>query len=181
MAIPNPIDFDPYEELTDTQMNQLIENDVALADGTALATNSVAARTLAADAISLGYTAITSNFTTTSGTATQVTDLTSTVTIPAGARAVEITVYVSRVFTAAGGGIVVTLWDGTVGSGTQLQAARFDPSNINLGVPITLVARVTPSAGSKTYNVGLNNTSGGNNATLVAAATTPAFILVKAI
>lgn len=144
---------------------------------TALANNAVQASQLATNAITLGYAQITTNFPLTSAqtTPTQVTGLTATVTIPSGGRRIRITGFVGAV-TLAGGLGVLTIWDGTVNSGTQL-----NQSNVNTsGSYGTVYAVVSPSAGSKTYNIGIAN-SGANNTTVGAATTQPAFILVEAI
>lgn len=138
--------------------------------------NAVTASKLATNAITLGYTPITSNFTLSSSqtTPTQVTGLSVTVTIPAGGRRIRITAFTSSLSPAAGVA-VMTIWDGVVNSGTLMSQANSSSNNGAVAVAIA-----TPSAGSKTYNVGLNN-SGANNATVGAAATAPAFILVEAI
>lgn len=150
--------------------------------GTAqIATNGVSASNLATNAITLGYAQITSDQTSTSGGGSQVTGLTTTVTIPSGGRKVKITAYCGHLFnTTAGDQAIMQIWDGTVGSGTQLTQAEITVAYNNLGVSATAIAVVTPAPGSKTYNVGLSNASGGT-ATLSATATMPAFILVETI
>lgn len=145
---------------------------------TQIATNGIAASNLATTAITLGYAQITSNFNLTSAqtTPTQVTGLTSTVTIPAGGRKVKISFTCVGLLTLASGVGLVTIWDGTVNSGTQLMQLNNAAAN-NM---ITGFVVVTPGAGSKTYNIGLAN-SGTNNTSIGAAATYPAQILVEAI
>jgi len=150
---------------------------------TALATNAVQGNQLATSAITLGYAQITAAFSTTSATAVLVTGLTATVTIPSGSRKIKVTVY-SRLLSSSAVNATVTasLWDGTVGSGTQIadfvnQQLETTGNPINFGM--TMIAVVTPSAGSKTYNVGLQTTSGTAN--IYALSTSPAFILVEAI
>jgi len=88
---------------------------------TALATNAVQGNQLATSAITLGYAQITAAFSTTSATAVLVTGLTATVTIPSGSRKIKVTVY-SRLLSSSAVNATVTasLWDGTVGSGTQI-------------------------------------------------------------
>ena len=139
-----------------------------------LASNAVTADKLATSAITLGYAQITSNFSTASTSDVQVTGLTVSVTIPAGGRKVKITVY-SVYVTNGANTPVVTLWDGTVGSGTLIQ--QFN--GVTAGGGMCMQAVVTPSAGAKTYNVGMYTPSG--TATLNAVANNPAFILVEAI
>jgi hypothetical protein len=147
----------------------------------AIQTNAVSAAELATNAITLGYASTTSNFTIASGTATQVTGLTATVTIPAGGRKIKITAFARSIYnTSAAHVSFMSIWDGTVNSGTELAQSQYvDVSGSTGGVAIA-IAVVTPSAGSKTYNVGLNS-DGTGTAGLQAASTYPAFILVEAI
>jgi hypothetical protein len=149
-----------------------------------MAQGSVDAAQLKATAITLGYTQITGNLTTNSATAVQATGLTASVTIPPGGRKIKITVYVGEVSdTGANGGVGISIWDGVVGSGTQLNATRrFAAStSANAITGAICMAVVTPSAGAKTYNVGFLEIGGAGNATLTASSTEPAFILVEAI
>lgn len=151
-----------------------------VADGTVVVSTdqgTVGSALLSTSAITLGFASITSNFalTTSETTPTQVTGLTAAVTIPAGSRKVEISAFCSSVTLAAGVG-VLTIWDGTVGSGTQIGQGNI-ASSLGLGF---VSAVVTPAAGAKTYNIGISN-SGLNDTTVGAAATQPAYILVKAI
>jgi hypothetical protein len=46
---------------------------------------------------------------------------------------------------------------------------------------MTVIAVVTPSSGSKTYNVGIATNNASDPVSLDAAATAPAFILVEVI
>ena len=67
-----------------------------------------------------------------------------------------------------------------MGSGTQLQAwQQLSGATGNTGTGVTLMIVVSPSAGSKTYNVGLSASAGTAN--MEAGATYPAFILVEAV
>lgn len=126
----------------------------------------------------LGYAQITTSFTTTSTTAAQVTGLTITVTIPAGGRKIKITAFTRDLFnTGNTSSVFMSIWDGTVGSGTQLNATiGFANGGASAGIAMAVV---TPAAGSKTYNIGLN-TAGSGTAQIEAGATFPAFILVEA-
>lgn len=140
--------------------------------------NVVTAPMLATSAIKLGYAQITSSATTTSATAAQVSTLTAAVTIPAGGRGVKITAFAQSLTNTGSNFVGLSIWDGTVGSGTQLAESGGSITSAT-GIPGIAIAFVTPSAGAKTYNVGLR-TSGGT-ATLAAGATYPAFILVEMI
>lgn len=146
-----------------------------------VADNAITAPKLATDAITLGYAENTAGFSTSSTTPVQVTDLTTTVTIPSGGRKVKITVWAGGVFNSvAATNAVLSLWDGTVGSGTKLAESYATSGTASAIVPCSVVAIVTPSAGSKTYNVGFARDN-GVTATLRATSTSKAFILVEVI
>lgn len=151
--------------------------------GSKLAGNAVTADKLATNAITIGFAQITSTVTTTSnGTPVQATGLTVTVTIPSGGRKVEISVFVPRAqHNSAGNYFVGSIWDGTVGSGTQLvDSALYQATSANTGGGFYLTTVVTPAAGSKTYNFGFNGTS-ANTTSIAVSATSPAYILAKVI
>lgn len=157
----------------------------AIANGTIgstqIATNGVAAANLATNAITLGYAQITGNFTTASGTAVQVTGLTITVTIPSGGRRIKITGFARDIYnTSAAHPSYLSVWDGTVGSGAELAMGQYVDVAGSTGGLGMAIAVVSPAAGSKTYNIGLN-TDGTGTAGLQAASTYPAFILVECI
>lgn len=151
---------------------------------TAFANNAITAPLLATDAITLGYAQITTTFSTASTSSVLVTGLTTTVTIPAGGRRVKITAFARALYTGSASTsaqCIMTIWDGTVGSGTQL-SETFTNSNgsANSGNGGVAIAVVSPSAGSKTYNVGFAAGVTGT-ANLQAGSAFPAFILVEAI
>lgn len=149
-----------------------------IATGT-IVQNGVGASQLAATAITLGYVQIVTNFTTTSTTVVQVTGLTTTVTIPAGGRYIKITSYIGNPYNATtGDGYELSLWDGVVGTGTQLNIAT-NENGLGDAHFIHCMAVVKPS-GSKTYNVGLRCITGGTLNTQ-SSSTSPSFILVEAI
>lgn len=156
----------------------ITDGGIATAD---LADGAVGGSKLATSAITLGYAQITSNFSTTSATPVQVTSLTSTVTIPSGGRRIKITAFTGQLSNTAGNNTgELSIWDGTVGSGTRLQFGDITAGGAgNTGSPCIIIAVVTPAAGSKTYNVGALATAG--TTTVAAVATGPAFILVEAI
>lgn len=184
MSLPNPaMDFTAFDVLTADQLDDLVENDQALAAGTGLNTNAVPGAALATNAIKLGYSQITSNFDTVSTSPVLVTGLSSTVTIPAGGRSLEITVFSYFVQNNVALHLsLVSLWDGTVGSGTQIGGANIYAINNSTGSSVCMVTHVNaPAAGSKTYNVGFASDSGAATARINAAASAPAFILVKLI
>lgn len=127
--------------------------------------------------MTLGYAQITSTFSTTSSTQVLATGLSITVNIPPGAR-VKVTAFCSDLNGGTGSGPVafMGIWDGAVGSGTQRSTARSPayPSSS----PATLMAVFYPTAGSHTFNVGLNQAFGGT-ANISASAIAPAFIMAE--
>lgn len=145
----------------------------------AIQANTISANNISSSAITLGYVQTTSNFVTANTSATQVTGVTLTVTIPSGSRYIKITGYVAA-FTNTGAGVgTLTIWDGVVGAGTQL--GQFNMAS-NASAPNeggVVMAVVQPAAGSKTYNLGFH--VAGGTGTLNNAATNPTFLLVEAI
>lgn len=146
-------------------------------------TNAISAAALATTAITIGFASVTASQTgITAASATQVTGLTATVTIPAGSRRIEIEACLPQVQITAGAAAstFISLWDGTVGSGTQLQEYAFTSAgNTYLG-GLTVKAYPTPAAGSKTYNVGVrvNNSA---TSSLTMSAQVPGILIVKVI
>lgn len=125
----------------------------------------------------LGIAQATSNFSTTSSTAVQVTGLSVTVTVPTGGRRIKITAYIRDLSNSSSSGYaILSIWDGAVGTGTLLNEGQI----LNATTPVTAIAVVNPSAGSKTYNIGLKIAVTGTG--LIEAATTaPAIILVELV
>lgn len=183
----------PFDILTAQELNEDVANIESLATGTgigdgaigtaAIANNGVTAAKLATNAITLGYAQITSNYSTSSTSASNaVTGLSTTVTIPSGGRRVRVTAYCpSLLVTTLANYAILTIWDGTVGSGTLIGRGVVGSLSTNAELPVMASAISTPSAGSKTYNVGLYNASSATNVQINAAATYPAYILVEAI
>lgn len=145
----------------------------------AITDGSVTASKIATNAITLGYAQITSNFVTSSTTAVQIPGLSVNVTIPAGGRRIKITGYVGVSFNSNISTVTYSLWDGTVGSGTQIQLSQNLHAIAGNRLAINMVAVVSPSAGSKTYNLALTPDTGTETVTV--NTTFPAFILVEAI
>ena len=155
-----------------------------IADGTIvttdISTNGVGASNIATNALTLGYTEITSNFNTTSVTPVQVTGLTVNVTVPAGGRRLKITAYAPGLYVnSPTAPATMSIWQGTVGSGVQ-KTRTFGPgANGGSASGATAIASYVLAAGSYTFNVGV--AAGAGTATVEAAATYPAFILVELI
>ena len=131
----------------------------------------------------LGYRQVLSSQTTTSATQAQVTGVSVPVIVPTG-RKIRITAYVGKpanATSAAQGGSVFGIWDGTVASGTELNNATSSYSAAaagNQGVPHIVEAITTPTSASKTYNLGFAIFSSGNTNTN-AASNRPVYLKVE--
>lgn len=146
---------------------------------TALSTNAVQANQLATNSVTLGYSQITANLTGLSSTSpSQLSGLTTTVTIPTGNRRIEVLAFIPWITSSTTIITDITLWDGTVGSGTKISQATSQCSATQLS-PSFISAIITPSSGSKTYNVGYDVNTG--NITVNAGTTFPAYIIVRAL
>ena len=145
-----------------------------------IADGAIGATKLSATAITLGYAQIITQFSTSSTTDVQVPGLSATVMIPPGGRSARITVYAGIVNSNndAGQTNALTIWDGTVGGGTQLNIGRVYGGNISMN-SMFVQAITAPSAGTHTYNVGMR--VDGSQGNIFAEPTQPAFILVELI
>lgn len=153
----------------------------ALVDGTGLADGAITAEKIATGAILLGGPVYrTSDFSTSNTTATQVTDLSITVTIPAGGRRVEVQLDAPLIYNTTTNYAEVSLWRGTVGSGTLLGVWAHRSALANYGAGCCLSRIDTPSAGSVTYNVGLR-ANGGGTATIAGSFSGGAEFKVKLV
>lgn len=179
------------EQPTTAKWNKLWSNDASFNDGTGIGDNAILQRHLSSNivgldeiatgAILLGYdTKTDGSFTTSSATAVQVTGLGVTVTIPSGSKIIEVVASGGNHFNAAGTANYheMSIWDGTVGSGTQIGSDQFNDSSSGGQSPAYARAIVTPAAGSKTYNVGLK--TNGGTAGIEYSATRPGIISVYA-
>lgn len=171
------------EQPSAAKWNILGTNDASFNNGTGIGNNAIAAASLATNAITLGYASITtSDFNTASVTPVLITGLSVAVTIPAGGRKVKITGFTTAFYIDSSNRADLSIWDGTVGSGTQLSKAYSHQSiggGTNSGI---VIAVVTPSAGSKTYSLGLAAGSGAGTAHIqTEGANSPGFILVETI
>ena len=72
----------------------------------------------------------------------------------------------------------LSIWDGTVGSGTQLTEAFMTTAAINQGSYVQATWVGTLSAGTHTINAGLR-TVGSGNTTINAGSTTPAYLSIE--
>lgn len=177
LTTPANADYVPIVQASSSTTKYILLSDF-MKIATAIPNNTITAPMLATNAIALGYAQTLTSFATASTTVVQVTGLSASVTIPAGGRRVEIMVFAPYLSnTISGSAHTLSLWDGTVGSGTQLQQQVATMPAAGGTVPAFLTWSGTPAAGAKTYNVGLLVNSG--TGTLTVASTSPGFILVK--
>ena len=128
----------------------------------------------------LGHTLLCNSFSTAATSPTQISGLSVSVTIPAGGAKVKITIYTMYVLnTTATAGNNITLWDGTVGSGTQLTLQGVTTPINSSATPLTAQWVGTVPAGSKTYNAAIHTNTGTTS--FYGAADSPGFILVELI
>lgn len=125
----------------------------------------------------LGYRQRITNVNIANTTATQINELSSQVIVPAD-RKVKVSAHYAGADSNSGGlDETLTIWDGTVGSGTLLTSGRVSHAGTGFGTSQTLMQPVTLSAGSHTINVGFHvNTSQSN---IVAASTGPFYVMVE--
>lgn len=128
----------------------------------------------------LGHTLLCNSFSTAATSPTQISGLSVSVTIPAGGAKVKITIYTMYVLnTTATAANNITLWDGTVGSGTQLTLQGVTTPINGSATPLTAQWVGTVPAGSKTYNAAIHTNTGTTS--FYGAADSPGFILVELI
>lgn len=128
----------------------------------------------------LGHTLLCNSFSTAATSPTQISGLSVSVTIPAGGAKVKITIYTMYVLnTTASAANNITLWDGTVGSGTQLTLQGVTTPINGSATPLTAQWVGTVPAGSKTYNAAIHTNTGTTS--FYGAADSPGFILVELI
>jgi len=160
-----------------------------LQDGTNLDDGSIATAKIADDAVTaaklgnnailLDYAEITTSFTTTTvNSYVDVTNLTVTVTVPDVGRKVKITGFaVKRTSSAVAG----TFLDFTIREGsTVLNSSSVQLSTSGYNAPAQVMWIGTPTAGSHTYKISIQQTAAGTY-TLGADTTLPAFILCELI
>jgi len=175
------------EQPTAAKWNQLGTNDAGFKDGTNIDDNAILQRHLSdnivgvnevkAGAILLGSASRTSNFATTSSTFTDVTSITSTVTVPSGGRDVKVSFEADRwACSSTGVGVYAALlYDGAI-IGTYTLTAH---NTANGAIPLCFFAKHTPSAGSHTYKLQIK--TDGGTLTITASATSPSILLVEAL
>ena len=123
--------------------------------------------TLATNAILLGSNSIPSSATSSGTSNTEVTGLSTTVTVPAGGRKVMILLSGSCSNTSSGANTAIMLWKTTVG-GTPLASQLFTTGGANYIGAVNIVYVDSPSAGSVIYKVSVG--AGVGTATLFGTA-----------
>ena len=177
MSLPNPgMDFTALDPLTAAEMDDIVENIEALADGSGLDDGAIGNTKLSDSAILLGFVNATSNFgTANTASATQISTLTETVTIPAGGRSVEITATFSTVSNATSsvrGTVIEIRANGTAICGSV---------NRGIGIGTHLSVIHTPSAGSVTYTATYTKETASDATTFGASATNPMQLSIKLV
>lgn len=136
---------------------------------------------LSTSAILLGKASVTTTGTTSSvgsGAVAMTGSPTLTVTVPAGGRSVELMVMLSGYSVGNSGEWDLELWNGTVGSGTQLTYSRVTLGSAGVAENTLLVPFIhTPSAGSITYNIGVAFQGGGTSFITTAPSSTQPFLI----
>lgn len=170
---------DPHDgELVSGMIYQIMYDgtDFVLVSPSAL----IPAERIATDAITLGTPGkVTSSFTTTTATAfVDVTNLFTTVTVPAGGRGIEITGFASAIRTSAIAGTALSLaiYEGA----TQIASCDMTEPVSGYNMPAFVYANFVPSAGVHTYKIAVFQGAAGT-LTVPAGITSPAYIVAKMV
>jgi hypothetical protein len=139
---------------------------------------AVTAAKLATGALYLGSASITANFVSGTTVTTDVTGLSTTVTVPAGGRRVRIWVQANVYNTAGADTVSLFIVDST--ASTTLATLKLKTAAINIVHVLAGFALHVPAAGSRTYKVQIGG-SGSNGPAVEASATQPAYIAVEAV
>lgn len=125
----------------------------------------------------LGSALLMNNATATAGD-TVVSGLKIPVTIPTN-RSIKITFNAYKISSSSAvTNTDVAVWDGVVGSGTQIAETNCTSAGSNYGAGVTIILPLKPSSSSKTYYVGLSNIGGGTS-TISASVTQPCIFMVE--
>lgn len=127
----------------------------------------------------LNYAQITASITgLTSASAVQLTGLSCPVIVKATGRRVEVELFIPDTTNSSSAQHNVSLWLGTVGSGTQIaQANAKNRTAGDLTGFMVCKAQLTATLGLNTFNAGIAVSTGSGN--VIAASTNPAFLTVK--
>lgn len=172
------------EQPTAAKWNQLGANDAGFRDGSnfALGNNVIPANALATNAILLGYADTASAQGSIVGTETDLTNLTTTVTVPAGGRAVKLTASLWPSTTAAGDVVRCYFKEGSTYLGFHTFKLPDATAGFNQSFSIYVPA---PSAGSHTYKLTMHRQSGSgtitSNAGAISASNTKPFLMAELV
>jgi hypothetical protein len=125
----------------------------------------------------VGYAQIASNAATASSTAVQVPGLSTAVLVPAGGRSYKLTAWCAQLSGNTAANLSLVIYDGVVGSGTQLSLSQNIIPASNTALSAVASAIITPSAGLHTFNVGTYTSAG--TLTMAAGTAWPAYIHVE--
>lgn len=127
----------------------------------------------------LGYRQILANFATSSTSDVQITGLSCPVIVPTN-RKVIVSVGGRDVYSSTTNGACVTsIWDGVVGSGTQIATSATIASAATTPIPVMASVVKTPTTASKTYNASARTGNGASAYNIEVTSTEPAFIQVE--
>ncbi len=127
----------------------------------------------------LGSYSTTSGYSTANSGQTQATNYTVTVTIPSGYTKVRVSFTAQSFYSSnAGSQANIAIWRGVVGSGTQIAGSIINAPGSNYQADGTFWGLDTPTAGSVTYNIGVNG-DGTHSGVIGASSGYPAVILVE--
>lgn len=147
-----------------------------LSDAVANNNNWVTGNMLATSAILLGNTLSTSLSQTFSTSLTDLTGMTTTVTVPSGGRSIEIVAKVTINNATTNDVITVSIRE----SSTTLQTYSYNTVSNGRDIDIFFSHFISaPSSGSHTYKLSGQTTTGTGNCTYKGASTAPAMIVVK--
>ena len=130
-------------------------------------------------------TPITTSATNTATSAAQVTGLTLTPpTMGSLVQYVRVNLTGDSVSNSGANNVIITLWLGTVGTGTQLastsataQSGALAPLDVHWMIPATSTYGLAPGS-SYTFNIGMHGSGAGTN-TMTAASTSPILYSVE--
>lgn len=124
----------------------------------------------------IGYRQITAVVSVAATSSGQATGLSVPIIAPTG-RKIKLTAFVDSLNNATTTNNFLEIWDGTVGSGTQVAQGEMFNSQSNGNEFVMASALITPSAASKTYNVGIRTNAG--TVSIVASSVKPAYLMVE--
>lgn len=126
----------------------------------------------------IGYALLQSDSTTTATSVTAALGFSITAYIPTNAK-IRISFYSGGVYNSTTNQCRVSVWDGTVGSGTAL-IGGLNGNDSGQVIAFSMSNTLTPASGSKTYNVGFYG-SGAGTTYISSSSTVPAYLQVELV